>query len=91
VGEMREVIPCAMGLVLAFIVARVHTTRMRASLITVASVGLGFLATQINHESLAHIWIDIPQVAFATVVGLALLGRYLPTWVKSEATIGPRS
>jgi hypothetical protein len=85
VGEAKEVIPVAMGLVLAFIVARIPETRMRATVIAVASVVLGFLATWINSESLVHVLFDIPQVALAAVVGLMLLGKFKPEWVRSES------
>lgn len=83
-GEAKEVIPVVMGLVLAFIVAKVHDTTMRKWVIGIASVVLGYLATLINGESLAHVLFDAPQVALACVVGQLLLGKFLPSWGASE-------
>jgi len=88
-GEAKEVIPVVMGLVLAFIVAKVHNTTMRKWVIGIASVVLGYLAMLINGESLAHVFFDAPQVALACVVGLSLLGKFLPSWGNSEPTILP--
>ena len=90
-GEAKEVIPVVMGLVLAFIVAKVHNTTMRKWVIGIASVVLGYLATLINGESLAHLLFDAPQVALACVFGLLLLGKFLPTWGNAGSTTQPVS
>lgn len=74
---MYEAIPVGAGLVLAFFVYRIPDTKIRAAIISVASILIGILATWIAGEEKVLVLFDIAQVAFASVVGLMLMKRFV--------------
>ena len=86
-GELREVLPVAGGVLAALLASRIAAPRLRYVVLTVVAVALGVTATVVSGEaakSWAYLLIDIGEVVLAMVVTtvlLAVLGRQRTTQV----------
>ncbi len=76
-GELREVLPVAGGVLAALLASRIAVPRLRYIVLAVAAVVLGVTATVISGEaavSWAYLLVDIGEVVLAMVVTTVLLG-----------------
>ena len=84
-GELREVLPVAGGVLAALLASRIAAPRLRYVVLAVVAVALGVTATVVSGEaakSWAYLLIDIGEVVLAMVVTtvlLAVLGRQRTT------------
>ena len=74
---MYEVIPVAAGIILGYFASHVSDSRMRNAVIAVLSVVIGVLASTIAGEAWFFIPFDVFQAAFASVVAVLVVNRYV--------------